>query len=147
MALKSCCPFRFLLWNSLVNLKLIFKQVSKRKFFPLSKTNIYLFLLTKLLLKNAIIRKKPFLGKNCVAGLGIGGKFFGKFSWWRHHQGFFLPIRIHWPFYPTYSIFNKNLNTFVSFFIFKKYFGIFFLILINELCKTINSTHNIKSWK
>ncbi len=46
-----------------------------------------------------------------------------------------------------YSIFQKYPNTFISFFIFKKYFGIFFLILINELCKTINSTHNIKSWK
>jgi hypothetical protein len=29
----------------------------------------------------------------------------------------------------------------------KKYFCIFVLILINELCKTINSTHNMKSWK
>jgi hypothetical protein len=46
-----------------------------------------------------------------------------------------------------YSIVQKNPNTLVSFFIFKKYFGIFFLILINELCKTINSTHNMKSWK
>jgi hypothetical protein len=36
---------------------------------PLSETNFYLFLLTKLLLENAIITKKPFLGATCVAGL------------------------------------------------------------------------------
>ncbi len=46
-----------------------------------------------------------------------------------------------------YSIFQKNPNAYVSFFIFKKYFGIFSLIIINELCKEINSTQNTKSWK
>jgi hypothetical protein len=47
------------------------KLVSERKFFLLSETNFYLFLLTKLLLENAIIAKKPFLGATCVAGLGM----------------------------------------------------------------------------
>jgi hypothetical protein len=46
-----------------------------------------------------------------------------------------------------YSILQKNLNTLVSFFIKKNISAFFFLILINELFKTINSTYNMKSSK
>jgi hypothetical protein len=35
---------------------------------------IFIILLMKLLLENAIITKKPFLGATCVAGLEMGGK-------------------------------------------------------------------------
>jgi hypothetical protein len=48
------------------------------KFFPLSATNFYLFLFVLLLLENAVITKKPFLGANFVAGLEIGGNIFRK---------------------------------------------------------------------
>jgi hypothetical protein len=48
------------------------------KLFPLSETNFFLFVLTKLLLENAIITKKPFLGATCVSGLEMGGKIFRK---------------------------------------------------------------------
>ncbi len=48
------------------------------KFFPLLETNFYLFLLSKLLLENAIITKTLFLGVNCLVGLEIKGKKFQK---------------------------------------------------------------------
>jgi hypothetical protein len=80
LALKSCRPFRFLfsLMEFPSKLKIYEKFVSEMKFFPLSETYFYLFLLTKLLLENAIITKKPFLGATCVAGLEMGGKIFRK---------------------------------------------------------------------
>jgi hypothetical protein len=59
-------------------LKIYEKFVSEMKFFPFSETYFYFFLLTKLLLENAIITKKPFLGATCVAWLEMGGKIFWK---------------------------------------------------------------------
>jgi hypothetical protein len=63
--------FFFLLWTSLGG-----SFLSERISSP--ETNFYLFLLTKLLLENAIITKKPFLGVTCVAGLEMGGNIFRK---------------------------------------------------------------------
>jgi hypothetical protein len=51
------------------------------------------------------------------------------------------------PGFNKYNILQKNSKTLAFFFIKPNISAIVFLILINELCKTINCAHNVKFWK
>ncbi len=96
LVLKSCRPFRFLF--SFVDFPSQLKIYQKY----VSKINFYLFLLTKLLLENAIITKTPFLGATCVAGLEMGGKIFLKIQLMTPSPGILLARKKHGPSYPAF---------------------------------------------